>query len=109
MATLADSYLALGIAPDELHRLVAMASGAGRLLDEAALADDLPGALQDCTYVFATTARPRELTKPVLGPERAMAEARARIAESLERSELSDRIGDKVRIELEIQLVAPAG
>ena len=27
MATLADSYLALGIAPDELHRLAAMASG----------------------------------------------------------------------------------
>ncbi|KPP87699.1 MAG: tRNA/rRNA methyltransferase [Rhodobacteraceae bacterium HLUCCO07] len=62
------------------ERAVAMASGAGRLLDEAGLYDDLPGALADCTHVYATTARSRELTKPVLSPERAMAEARARIA-----------------------------
>ncbi len=63
------------------ERAVAMASGAGRLLDEARLYDDLPGALADCTHVYATTARSRELTKPVLSPERAMTEARARIAE----------------------------
>ena len=63
------------------EKAVAMASGAGRLLDEARLYDDLPAALDDCTYVYATTARPRELTKPVLSPERAMEEARARIAE----------------------------
>lgn len=54
------------------QKAVAMASGAGRLLDEAQLAADLPGALEDCTYVFATTARPRELTKPVFSPEAAM-------------------------------------
>jgi tRNA/rRNA methyltransferase len=58
---------------------VAMASGAGRLLDEAGLYGDLAGALSDCTYVYATTARPRELTKPVLSPERAMLDAAARI------------------------------
>ncbi|KAA0921004.1 RNA methyltransferase [Aquicoccus porphyridii] len=63
------------------EKAVAMASGAGRLLDEARLYDDLAGALDDCTYVYATTARPRELTKPVLSPERAMEGARARIAE----------------------------
>ncbi len=51
---------------------VAMASGAGRLLDEALLAPDVPGALEDCSFVFATTARPRELTKPVYSPEAAM-------------------------------------
>ncbi|WP_137700426.1 RNA methyltransferase [Marimonas lutisalis] len=62
------------------EKAVAMASGAGRLLDEAGLFADLAGALEDCSYVYATTARPRELTKPVLSPERAMAEARARIA-----------------------------
>ena len=61
------------------ERAVAMASGAGRLLDEAGLFDDLSGAVGDCTYVYATTARPRELTKPVLSPERAMAEAAERI------------------------------
>lgn len=58
---------------------VAMASGAGRLLDRAGLFDDLPGALADCTRVYATTARGRELTKPVLTPEAAMVEARAHI------------------------------
>jgi tRNA/rRNA methyltransferase len=62
------------------ERAVAMASGAGRLLDEAGLFDDLAGAVGDCTYVYATTARSRDMTKPVLAPEAAMAEARARIA-----------------------------
>ena len=37
-------------------------------------------ACADLTYVFATTARDRALTKRVLTPERAMAEARAMIA-----------------------------
>lgn len=60
---------------------VAMASGAGRLLDEARLCADLPDALADCDFVFATTARDRDLTKPVFSPEAAMIEARRRISE----------------------------
>ncbi len=56
---------------------VAMASGAGRILDAAGLYDDLGSAIGDCDYVFATTARTRDLTKPVLSPERAMEQARA--------------------------------
>lgn len=60
---------------------VAMASGAGRLLDSAQLCDDVPGALSDCDFVFATTARDRDLTKPVFSPEAAMTEAATRIAE----------------------------
>ncbi|MBM2292710.1 RNA methyltransferase [Sulfitobacter pseudonitzschiae] len=60
---------------------VALASGAGRLLDEAQLSPDLPDALADCTYVYATTARARDLTKPVLSPEAAMRDAAARIAQ----------------------------
>jgi tRNA/rRNA methyltransferase len=60
---------------------VAMASGAGRLLDEARFCADLPDALADCDFVFATTARDRDLTKPVFSPEAAMAEARRRIDE----------------------------
>ncbi|MCQ0092716.1 RNA methyltransferase [Roseovarius sp. M141] len=60
---------------------VAMASGAGRLLDEALLLDDLPGALGDCHYVYATTARGRELTKPILSPEEAMRDAALRISQ----------------------------
>lgn len=58
----------------------AMASGAGRLLDEATVQDDLAEAIGDCSFVFATTARPRELTKPVFSPERAMQIAAERIA-----------------------------
>lgn len=62
------------------EKAVTMASGAGRLLDEAILSDDLPAALSDSTYVFATTARPRELTKPVFSPEGAMKKAAELIA-----------------------------
>ncbi len=58
----------------------AMASGAGRLLDEAMLCDTLPEALGAYSYVFATTARARGLTKPVVTPERAMQIAAGRIA-----------------------------
>ena len=59
---------------------VAMASGAGRVLDDAAVFDDTAGAVADCSWVLATTARQRELTKPVLSPEHAMREAGRRIA-----------------------------
>ncbi|MEX0348558.1 MAG: RNA methyltransferase [Paracoccaceae bacterium] len=61
-------------------KAVAMSSGAGRLLDEAQLFDDLSGSLSDCTFVFATTARQRGLTKPVLSPEAAMQMAADKIA-----------------------------
>ncbi|GGE43864.1 RNA methyltransferase [Actibacterium pelagium] len=63
------------------QKAVAMASGAGRLLDEAGLFGGTDEALADCDYVFATTARPRGLTKPVVTPERAMEQARAMIGE----------------------------
>jgi len=59
---------------------VAMASGAGRVLDEAQLMGDVAEAVADCHYVMATTARARGLTKPVLSPERAMQVAAERIA-----------------------------
>lgn len=59
---------------------VAMASGAVPVLDNAGLFPDLPAAVADCDYVYATTARGRGLVKPVLTPEAAMAEARAMIA-----------------------------
>ena len=58
-------------------KAVAMASGAGRVLDQAGLFGDVAAAVADCDYVFATTARGRELTKPVVTPERAMVMARA--------------------------------
>jgi len=58
---------------------VAMASGAGRVLDGALITPDLPSALRDCSFVFATTARERDLSKPVYTPEAAMQLARDRI------------------------------
>jgi tRNA/rRNA methyltransferase len=61
-------------------KAVAMASGAGRLLDTAGPFADVPAAIADCDVIYATTARPRGLTKAVLSPEEAMAEARAHAA-----------------------------
>ncbi|WP_317054687.1 RNA methyltransferase [Roseovarius rhodophyticola] len=58
----------------------AMASGAGRLLDEARLVDELPQAVAEDHFVMATTARVRDLTKPVLSPEEAMRQTAERIA-----------------------------
>ena len=63
------------------QKAVAMASGAGRLLDEAMLAENTAEAVADCAYVYATTARQRGLTKPVFSPEGAMADAARRIAQ----------------------------
>ncbi len=54
-------------------KAVAMASGAGRVLDHAGVFGSLDAALADCDFVLATTARSRELTKPVYTPEAAMA------------------------------------
>lgn len=54
----------------------AMASGAGRVLDHAGIFPDVASAVADCDYVFATTARTREMIKEVVTPERAMASAR---------------------------------
>jgi tRNA/rRNA methyltransferase len=62
-------------------RAVALASGAGRLLDAAGVFATTAEAVADCDHVFATTARGRGLTKPIVTPERAMEEARAMIAE----------------------------
>ena len=62
-------------------RAVAMASGAGRLLDHAGPYGSVADAIADCDYVFATTARGRDLAKPVMTPERAMETARALAAE----------------------------
>ncbi|MGB5863074.1 MAG: RNA methyltransferase [Sulfitobacter sp.] len=59
---------------------VAMASGAGRVLDAALLAPDLPAAIGDCSFVFATTARDRDMSKPVYTPEAAMALTAQKIA-----------------------------
>ena len=60
---------------------VAMASGAGRLLDDAQVFGTTAEAVADAQMIYATTARPREMTKRVLAPEAAMAEARALVGQ----------------------------
>lgn len=59
---------------------VAMASGAARVLDKVRVDAATQDALADLNHVYATTARPRERTKPVLTPQAAMEDARARVA-----------------------------
>ncbi|MFV0383390.1 RNA methyltransferase [Paracoccus sp. (in: a-proteobacteria)] len=58
-------------------RAVAMASGAaGRVLDHARIYPTLAAALEGIDLAFATTARGRDLSKPVHTPETAMQTAR---------------------------------
>ena len=59
---------------------VAMASGAGRLLDDAQVFDTTAEAISDASYVYATTARARDLTMSVFTPETAMKDAQMRLA-----------------------------
>ncbi|MDF3606440.1 RNA methyltransferase [Paracoccus sp. DMF-8] len=62
-------------------RAIAMASGAaGKVLDHARVFPTLAEAMFDVDYAYATTARGRELTKPVLTPAQAMQDGRARTA-----------------------------
>ncbi len=63
------------------QKAIAMASGAGRVLDQVQVVEETTEALADPNYVFATTARNRDLTKTVMTPERAMAHARELIGQ----------------------------
>ncbi|MFO1140345.1 MAG: RNA methyltransferase [Paracoccus sp. (in: a-proteobacteria)] len=63
-------------------RAVAMASGAaGQVLDRARVFPTLAEAMADIDYAYATTARGRELTKPVLTPATAMTDGRDRVGQ----------------------------
>ncbi|WGI20499.1 RNA methyltransferase [Amylibacter sp. IMCC11727] len=63
------------------QKAVTMSSGAARVIDNVQVKDTTAQAVEDLHYVFATTARGRDLTKPVVTPERAMEQARAMVAE----------------------------
>jgi tRNA/rRNA methyltransferase len=64
--------------PNEKARIAA--SGANYIIDDATAHDSLTDAMGDLTWMCATTARQRDLRKPVLTPEQAIAEMRSRIA-----------------------------
>lgn len=57
------------------------ASGATHILEAAKLYPDVPAAIADLNFVFATTARERGQMKRVFGPDDGMREARGRLAE----------------------------
>ncbi len=59
---------------------VSAASGADRILAEARLFDDTAAAVADLQRVFATTARLRDMEKPLLTPREAAAELRSAAA-----------------------------
>jgi tRNA/rRNA methyltransferase len=64
--------------PNDKARM--MATGATCILDAAELYDTLEGAIADCDFVLATTARAHDQAKPVIGPADAAAEIAPRIA-----------------------------
>ncbi len=65
--------------PNEKAR--AAASGANHIIDQAKNFPELRGAVGDLNWICATTARQRQMRKPVLTPEQAAAEMARRIAE----------------------------
>jgi tRNA/rRNA methyltransferase len=62
-------------------KAVAASSGAHWVLDKARVFSDLREAVADLNYVFATTARARDMVKPVMLPETAVEETRRRQVE----------------------------
>ncbi len=63
--------------PNEKARIAA--SGANYIIDDARAFASLDDSIADLNWVAATTARQRDLRKPVLTPEQAIAEMRERI------------------------------
>ncbi|MDH3593271.1 MAG: RNA methyltransferase [Rhodospirillales bacterium] len=62
---------------------VSAAAGADTVLEHARLYDTTAAAVADLARVYAATARPRGMVKPVVTPRRAAAELRAALAEGL--------------------------
>ena len=58
-------------------KAVAAASGASRVIENARVFQTLAEAIGDLAFVYATTARSREVPKPVAGPRQAAANLRA--------------------------------
>jgi tRNA/rRNA methyltransferase len=64
--------------PNDKARM--MATGAGRVVDGAALYPNLAEAIADCSFVLATTARAHDQAKPVVGPGEAAGLMAPRVA-----------------------------
>src|ERR1700733_9366251 len=64
--------------PNDKARM--MATGGSRIIDAAQLYDPLEGAIADCNFVLATTARAHDQAKPVIGAAEAAELTAAHIA-----------------------------
>lgn len=64
--------------PNEKARIAA--SGANYIIEDAQAYESIKSAIGDLSWVAMTTARQRDLRKPVLTPEQVVAEMRSRIA-----------------------------
>jgi len=62
-------------------RAEATSSGALWIIEDTVVMPDLPSAIADLNFVYATTARPRGMIKDVMTPEEAGLDMRRRIAE----------------------------
>jgi len=62
------------------EQAVAMAAGATHVLEQAHLCETTREAVADCTHIYATTARPRGMTKRVVTPRQAAMEMHERAA-----------------------------
>ena len=62
------------------ERAQVMAAGADRILDAAVLFDSVEGALADCSFVVAATARAHDQAKPVVSAPEAAAQMAPRVA-----------------------------
>ncbi|WP_019959607.1 RNA methyltransferase [Woodsholea maritima] len=62
-------------------KAVSMAAGSP-VLEKAQLYDDLESAIGECTYLFATTARPRGMVKPVFNARDAIGQMKTLIKEN---------------------------
>ena len=63
----------------DMERAVTASAGAVETVEAATVHDTLEIALAEFNYVYATTARPRDMTKEVMTPEQASADMHARI------------------------------
>lgn len=66
--------------PNEMA--VKAASGANHVIEEANVFGTLEDAISNLNYVYATTARPRDMTKLVLTPEQAAQDMHQRLADN---------------------------
>ncbi len=61
------------------EKALTSSSGAGWIIEGAAVFDEFTSALKDMNYIYATTARPRGMIKEVITPEQAGGDMRKRM------------------------------